>query len=187
MQGVIEYFDKAGKDNTARTLELARERALALGIRDVLVASSHGYTALEAARIFAGTDVRLTAVTISAAYEQEGWCMTGEERQAVEQAGVRVLTTQHSLSGGAAEAFLGGGSPLSVVAQTLYCFSQGVKVAVEIALMAAEAGVVAPGTEIISVAGTNEGADTALVLAPAHARRFTDLRVCEILCKPRVG
>lgn len=187
MTGNIVYFPEPGKANTDETLEIAKKRALELGIRQILVASSHGYTAKEAAGIFAGTGIEIIAVTISEGFAEEGWCMTREERIELDRAGVRVLTSQLSLSGGVGEAFAGESSLLSVISGTLYCFSQGMKVAFEIALMAAEAGFVPTDREIISIAGTGEGADTAIVLVPAYARKFKELRVSEILCKPRIG
>jgi hypothetical protein len=73
------------------------------------------------------------------------------------------------------------------VAETLRWFSQGTKVCVEISLMAVEAGLVEAGREIIAVAGTNDGADTALVLRPTAARAVKELRICEVLCKPRLA
>jgi uncharacterized protein len=187
MNSRIEYYAETGKNNTAATLEIARNRALELGIRQILVASSHGFTALEAVRIFAGTGREIVAVTISGGYRQEGWCMTPGEREQLENAGVKVLTSQLSLSGGVDEAFAGNGSPQTIIANTLYCFSQGMKVACEIAIMAAEAGMASADQELIAVAGTGEGADTALVLVPAYARKFKELSVREILCKPRIG
>jgi hypothetical protein len=187
MTNSITYFAEPGKMNTGETLALTRKRALELGIRQVLVASSHGYTAAEAARAFTGSGIEVIAVTISEGYHEEGWCMTPEERDALENAGIKVLTSQSSLGGGVGEAFEGENSLLSVIAGTLYCFSQGMKVAFEIAIMAAESGCVPPGKEIISVAGTGEGADTAIVMIPAYARKFKEIRVSEILCKPRIG
>lgn len=62
---------------------------------------------------------------------------------------------------------------------------QGVKVCVEIAGMAADAGLVPYGEEIIAVAGSGTGADTALVITPAHSNNFFDTSVKEIICKPR--
>ena len=59
------------------------------------------------------------------------------------------------------------------------------KVAVEVALMAADAGLLDMSQEVISVAGTGEGADTAIVLKPAYARRFHEMHIKEILAKPR--
>ena len=183
----ITYFDAEGKANTGKTLAIARERALESGIRQVVLASSHGYTAKEAARIFAGTGIEIIAVTISEGFKDLGWSMKPDERTELEQAGVRVLTSQLSLGGGVEEAFDGGSSPQSIIANTLYCFSQGMKVAVEITLMAAEAGYVTTEKEIIALAGSSEGADTAIVLVPEYAKKIKDLRVREILCKPRIG
>jgi len=39
--------------------------------------------------------------------------------------------------------------------------------------------------EALSIAGTGEGADTALIVKPAYARKFPDLRIKEIITKPR--
>lgn len=183
----ITYFDAEGKANTEKTLQITRERALELGIRQVVLASSHGYTAKEAVRVFAGTGIEIIAVTISEGFKDLGWSMKPDERAELEQAGVRVLTSQLSLGGGVEEAFGGDSSPQSIIANTFYCFSQGMKVAVEITLMAAEAGIVSAEQEIIAVAGSSEGADTAIVLAPEYAKKIKDLRIREILCKPRIG
>jgi uncharacterized protein len=183
----IIYFEEAGRENTGETIRTSKKRAIELGIRQVLVASTHGYTAKEAARIFEGTGIEVIAVTISEGYSDEGWCMTPEERNGLEKLGIKVLTSQLSLGGGVGEAFIKEGSILSVVAETLYCFSQGMKVAVEISITAAEAGYVSAGREVIAIAGTSEGADTAIVLVPSYARKFKDLRIREILCKPRIG
>ena len=98
-----------------------------------------------------------------------------------------LFRSQLSLGGGVEEAFNGSSSPQSIIANTLYCFSQGMKVAVEITLMAAEAGYVTADQEIIAVAGSSEGADTAIVLVPEYAKKIKDLRIREILCKPRIG
>ena len=68
MRMQITYFDEEGKQNTQETLVLAKQRAQELGIRTVVLASSHGYTALEAARVFSGTGIALIAVTISAGF-----------------------------------------------------------------------------------------------------------------------
>jgi hypothetical protein len=74
-----------------------------------------------------------------------------------------------------------------IIAQTFRTFGQGVKVCAEIALMAADAGLVRTGEPCIAVAGTGRGADTAVVLIPANAQDFFDLKILEILAKPRVG
>ena len=63
---------------------------------------------------------------------------------------------------------------------------KGYKVAIEITLMAADAGLISPDEEVIAIAGTGRGADTAIVVKPAHAHDAFSLRVKEIICKPRL-
>ena len=70
-----------------------------------------------------------------------------------------------------------------IMAFTLRVFGQGTKVAIELALMAADAGLVLTDEDIISVGGTGSGADTALVIRPANSFQFFDLKVRELICK----
>jgi hypothetical protein len=73
-----------------------------------------------------------------------------------------------------------------IIAFALRTFCQGIKVACEISVMAADAGLIPVNEEIVAVGGTSSGADTAVVLLSANAQEFFDLRVLEVLCKPRV-
>jgi hypothetical protein len=187
MDGRILYFDKRGRQNTQTTLQLARSRAEELGIEQIVLATTHGYTALQAAEIFRGSGIELVAVSISTAFDEEGWTMSEEERRQIERAGVRVSTTIHGLADGVAEGMYGENTPGTVVANTLRMFSQGMKVAVEVSIMVLEAGLIPTGREIISVGGTTDGCDTAIVVRPTHARKIKEFRICEILCKPRIG
>jgi len=184
MEGRILYFEKGGKANTDATLAIVRERVEALGIRQVVVASTHGYTAKRASVALEGLDVEIIAVTICAGFDDVGWTMTDEERASVEALGVTVLTCMHALGDDVSEAFTDA-APNRIVRETLYRFSQGMKVAVEVALMAADAGLLDMSQEIVAVAGTGEGADTALVLKPAYPRKFKQLDIREILAMPR--
>jgi hypothetical protein len=169
------YFDQPGPQNTARTLEVAQRRAGELGIRTVLVASTRGETGVQAAQLFQGYN--LVVVTHSTGFAgpntQE---LTEENRAAIEAAGAKILTCQHAFY-----------EIDEFVAQTLRIFGQGTKVVVEIALMAADAGLAPVGEPCIAIAGTGRGADTAVVLIPAHVQQFFDLRVLEVLAKPRLG
>jgi hypothetical protein len=184
MERRILYFEQPGPANTEATLHASRDRALELGIRNVVMASSHGGTARAALKLFAGSSVRLIAVTICAGYTAEGWTMEPETRRELEAAGVTVLTGIHALGDDVSGAFEPA-SANNIVARTLYCFSQGMKVCVEVALMAADAGLVPPDEEVIAIAGTSDGADTAIVLTPAYPRKFRQLKVHEILAMPR--
>lgn len=184
----VVYFGKSGASNTQRTLEIARERAKMLGIKDIVVASTHGGTALKAAKTFKEMNVNLVAVTISEGFSKEGWAMTPQERGKLEAEGVKVLTCSHALGDGVAASMVeeGGGISIEqVVARALYRFSQGMKVCVEVVLMAADAGLIGVDQEVISIAGTGEGCDTAIVVKPAYPRKFEELEIREVLAKPR--
>ena len=181
------YFDEPGEQNTARTLEVARQRAGDLSIRTVLVASTRGETGVLAARQFRGYDV--VVVTHSTGFsELNTQELTEENRAAIEAAGARILTCQHAFGGvnRAVRRKLNTYMTDEIIAYTLRTFGQGMKVVVEMALMAADAGLVRVGEPCIAIAGTGRGADTAVVLVPANAQQFFDLRVMEILAKPRL-
>jgi len=182
------YFGKGGAANTDRTLEVAKERAKQLGIKDIVVASTHGGTALKAAKLFRDMKANVVAVTISDAFSKEGWVMTNEERKKLEAEGIVVLTCSHALGDGVAASMAekhGGISMEQIVCQTLYRFSQGMKVSVEIVLMAADAGLIRTDREVIAIAGTGEGADTAIVVKPSYPRNFQEFQIREVLAKPR--
>lgn len=184
------YFGKGGAANTDKTLEVAKERAKQLGIKDIVVASSHGGTALKAAKLFKDMKANVVAVTISDAFSKEGWVMTHEERKKLEAEGINVLTCSHALGDGVAASIAekhGGISMEQIVCQTLYRFSQGMKVSVEVVLMAADAGLIGVDKEVISIAGTGEGADTAIVVKPSYPRNFHEFEIRELICKPRIS
>ncbi|HID86325.1 MAG TPA: hypothetical protein EYP55_02975 [Anaerolineae bacterium] len=182
------YFEKEGRTNTERTLQIARQRAEELSIRQILVASTTGETGRRAAELFQGYD--LVVVTPSTGFrkpnEQE---LTEENCEAILARGARILTCQHAFGGvgRAVRKKLGTYELEEIMAYTLRIFGEGMKVACEIALMAADAGLIRTDREAIAIAGTGRGADTAVVLQPANAQTFFDMRIKEILCKPRLG
>jgi hypothetical protein len=181
----MHMFERPGESNTSRTLELARERADALGISTFVVATTSGRTGLEAARLLTGR--RLVVVTHSTGFSKPGVqeadpALIGQVRGL----GASVLTATHAF-GGVGRSIrrrLRTYETEEIIAQSLRIFGQGTKVAVEIALMAADAGLLAVEEDVVSIGGTESGADTALVLRPAHAQDFFDVRVREIVCKP---
>jgi hypothetical protein len=59
------------------------------------------------------------------------------------------------------------------------------KVICEMAAMASDSGLIRTDEEVIIIAGTGKGADTAVVMQPAHSQDFFDMRIKEIICKPR--
>jgi hypothetical protein len=182
-------FEKPGPQNTDETLEIALERAQALGITQAVVASSHGDTARRAHEVLAPHDIAITVVTLAHGFEDVGWCMSAETKEELRSMGLHVVTGIHALGDGVGAAFSekhGGRAIPEIVRDTLYRFSQGMKVAVEDVLMAADAGYLNVDEEVISIAGTGSGADTAIVCKPAYPRTFFDLEIREVLAKPRI-
>ena len=180
------YFTKPGEENTTAALEAVARRARELAIGTVLVASCTGNTAL-AARTIIGDEARIVAVThVTGFIRPNHQELSEKKRRELEGKGIAILTCQHAFGGvgRAVRNKLKSSQIDEIMAYTLRTFGQGTKVAIEIALMAADAGFVRTDEDIISVGGTGEGADTALVIKPANSFSFFDLKVREIICKP---
>ena len=186
MEVQVVYFAESGSACTAKTLEIARKRAEQLGIRTIVVASTSGETGVKAVKTF--TNYRVVVVTHATGFPtpdvQE---LTEPNRVKILEKGGMILTATHAF-GGVGRAVRRRFNTYQVdeiIAQTLRVFGQGAKVACEIVLMAADAGLIRTGEEVISIGGTGSGADTALVIRPAHTHDFFELKVREVLCKPR--
>ncbi len=179
------YFDNPGTENTDAVLRIAQQRAEELGIKTILVASTKGDTAVKAVDIFQGLKV-IVVTHVTGMREPNTQEFTEESRKIVESKGGIVLTAAHAFSGLSAamrnkyNTYVLG----MIIADTLRIFGQGMKVACEITLMAADCGLANTDEDVISIAGTARGADTAIVLKPANTHNFFDLKVREILCKP---
>lgn len=183
METKTVYFEEPGPENTEATLRLARERAAALGIRDVVVASYTGHTGAQAAEVFEGCNLIVVAGVVG----PDRAPMPEDERVVIEAAGGKILFTGHAFGmlGRAVNKRFNAIQADELIAHVLRLFSQGVKVGCEIACMAADAGLVRPGEEIVTIAGSAKGADTAMIVRASNTHAFFDTRVLEILCKPR--
>ncbi len=183
------YFEKPGPQNTDAVIAAVKARAGELDIKHIVVASTRGATALKFADALEGTDTSLVCVGEHSGFTGgDEQLMPEEARTALEKRGVEVLICSHALSGvgRSISTKLGGVTGTEVIAHTLRRFgTEGVKVAVEVAVMAADAGLVPTDREIISVGGTRGGCDTAVVLRAAHMNNFFDLEIREIIAKPR--
>jgi hypothetical protein len=179
------YFAAPGPANTDRALTLARERMEALALTTALVATTSGATGVRATELL--PDATIVAVTHSTGFSEPfEQALTAENRAALEDAGAHILTTTHAFGGvgRAVRKKLGTYQVEEIIAYTLRTFGQGMKVVAEIALMAADAGLVPRGAPVMAIAGSGQGADTAVVLYPTHAQTFFDLTPVEIVCMP---
>ncbi len=181
----IVYFKEKGDVNTETVLELVKERAEKLSIKSIVVASTRGETGVKTTETFKGYNV--IVATHSTGFQghdiQE---LTTENREEILKAGGKILTTTHAF-GGVGRAIrrrFNTYQSNEIIANTLRLFGEGTKVAVEIALMAADAGLVSVKEDLISIGGSNTGADTALILRPANVQDFFNVKVREIICKP---
>ena len=180
------YFENQGKVNTEETLRLAKKRADELGIKNIIVASYTGYTGLLASEIFKGYNLVISAGMMGFT-EPNVHRMKNENRKLIEENGGKIFFHLHAF-GGLGRAVRQKFNTIQVdeiIAHTLRLFSQGVKVGCEISCMAADSGYIRTDEECVAVGGSGGGADTAIVLTPSNTHRFFDLRIKEIICKPR--
>ena len=180
------YFTESGSANTEKTLNIVKKRAEELGIKTIVVASTSGKTGVKAVKAFA--NYKVVVVTHTTGFQTpDSQELTPQNRAKILEKGGLILTATHAF-GGVGRAVRRRFNTYQVdeiIAQTLRAFGQGTKVACEIVLMAADAGLIRTDEEVISIGGTASGADTALVVKPAHTHDFFELKVKEVLCKPR--
>jgi hypothetical protein len=177
------YFDKPGPANTEECIAAAVARAEELGVRCLVVASSSGDSA-EALRVAVGTrQMKVVCVTYHAGFHGGDDTMPVERREELRAQGIEVVICSHALSGveRSIKNSFGTIGPLEIMAHTLRCFGQGMKVAVEIAVMAADSATVPTDEDIICLGGSGKGCDAAVVLRAAHQNNFFDLKVKQIV------
>jgi len=114
--------------------------------------------------------------------------LTPENRAILEKRGVKIVTAGHAFGGigRSMHKKFGAIQIDEIVAHVLCLFGQGMKVACEIACMAADAGFIRTDEDAISIGGTSRGADTAILLKPSNTHTFFDMKIKDIICKPRL-
>ncbi|MFX1498825.1 MAG: pyruvate kinase alpha/beta domain-containing protein [Promethearchaeota archaeon] len=184
------YFERGGAQNTDRALEIAKKYADQLNIRDIIVASTTGMTANKAIEIFNPQKYNLVIIThsyyfVGTSKRQE---FPEDQIRNLKEKGARIFTGTHALAGPerSLRISLKQWGPIEIMAKYLReQFSQGTKVCIEMAAMASDAGLIGDiEKDIICLAGTGRGADTACLIKPATTSLFDKLRVKAILCKP---
>ena len=180
------YFKDPGKVNSRDALIIAKRRADELGIKDLVVASYTGETGALAAETFKGYNLIVVAGMVGF-IEPNQDRMKPEYKKAIEENGGKILRACHSF-GGLGRAVNKKFNTIQVdevIAYVLRLFGAGVKVACECACMAADAGLIKTDREVVALGGNGGGADTVVVLLPSNTHRFFDMRIREIVCKPR--
>ena len=187
MEKTIHYFKNPGVENTDKLIELVKIRRQELGINNIVVASASGSSGVKLAKSV-DSNVNIINVTHHAGFKGDDLIeVESKYKKELDEMGVKVYAGSHSLSGvgrGISNKF-GGITPVEIIAATLRLFSQGVKVGVEISIMAADAGLIPTDIEVIAIGGTGKGLDSAIVLKPVHMGNFFDLKINEIIAMPR--
>ena len=181
------YFEKSGPENTEETLKLAKKRAKELGIKNIIVATTSGETGAKASKLFKGFNLIIVS-HVTGFKKPDYQELQPENRDIIEKNKAKILTTAHAFGalGRAINKKFATIQVDGIVANVLRAFGQGVKVACEICCMATDAGLIETCEDAIAVGGTMSGADTAVVLRPANTHTFFDLKIREIVCKPRL-
>ena len=162
MQRTIEYFESRGPENTDRTLELAYQYAQQEGIKTLVMACTRGYTCGRALELCPG--LNLIAVGIGRDRFPEA------EIARFQETGSVIFSREIE-------------SDYPADMQTAFRrFGQGAKVAVQVVVLAVQAGLVDEGETVIGIGGSSQGSDTALVIRASWG--YPDVHVAEILCKP---
>jgi uncharacterized protein len=181
MEERITYFEDSGADNTDITLSLAIDRAKARGIKRIVLASTRGDTARILAGKLTGSGIKMVVVPHQYGFGPEG-------RQRFPKELISELERQgHSVYFGTmlfhTDGFFGNNTP-TIMANLLRTFCQGMKVCVEILFMAANGGIVTSGENVVAVAGTGKGADTAVVAIASTTTALGNFHITEVICKP---
>jgi hypothetical protein len=187
MRRLVEYFEKTGPQNTQTCMDIVYKLVHDEGYKDVVVASTSGKTGTMAARKLQDEGVNLVVVAHSVGFLGPNEDQFSEDAyQEIIRLGARVYKgtiLTHSIETSLAKEF-SGSYPTLLVANTLRRLGQGIKVCCEIAMEAADAGLIAEGKEVVAVAGTAKGADTVTIIKSAASKRFLDLYVAQIVAKP---
>lgn len=188
MRENIEYFENEGKENTDEVIALVRQKLEKSDIKFVVVASASGESALKLYDAIKDLDVKIINVTHHSGFRNPNELdITDEMIEKLEDKGITTFIGSHALSGvgrGITNK-LGGINPSDIIAETLRMFSHGIKVAAEISIMTADAGLIPVDEEIIAIGGRAKGLDSAVVLTPVNMTRVFDLKFHEIIAMPR--
>lgn len=168
----VYYFSEPGAQNTELVVEVVTKRVAAGDIKDVVVASTSGETAV---RFVTALEGKANIICVSEAPYRREWgeewpCLSEENRLKLEQLGAAILDrVPYVFHSSVLEASRWQSPfPESLVKETLYCFGQGMKVAVEVALLAVSCGYLAPYSDVVAIGGCGRGADTAIVLRATY-------------------
>ena len=196
----VEFFSRPGKGNTDATLEAVQAYLKESGTpAPVIVASISGRTALKARETISDASIPILCVTGAPCWQNlpdiSFPLICEETRKELHSADVSIVDSVPSSLSDTIEfsyARYGYRSPTWMFVETLLAVGgYGLKTAVECIFMATDGGHIPPFIEVVAVAGSDKGADTAIVARSSFSstvfssdpnKRFV---IHEILAMPR--
>jgi hypothetical protein len=200
IERMTRYFEHPGPGNTGRTIEAVRAYLEAGNqVEAVVVASITGDTAVKVAEAMTGLRAPVICVTGPPSWqvmpEYHFPLLARAKQRELEGAGVTIVDCVPSSLSDTIEfsyARYGFRSPTWLVVETLLAVGgYGLKTAIECAVMATDGGFLKPFREVVAMAGTDRGADTAVVVRSTFSSTIFSsdpdrrLIVHEILAMPR--
>jgi hypothetical protein len=193
----IFYFHVCGQTNTEKTLKLAIQRANELGINKLVVASETGLSAFKATEMLQNSGISLIVVTSAANTKIENTAIGNlkigipdpKTWVKLEKSGARIVRATDPLYNiGVAFEHKGILTLAMIIRLCLKMISSGTAVCITATLMATDNGLLKEGEEVVAVAGSWIGLDTALVVQATNSVNLLKpgaMQIKEIICKPR--
>lgn len=184
------YFDTHGEMNTDKTLDLAKSRAEELEIEKIVIASETGLSAIKAMDVF--IDKIVVVVSSAAGTEVPGTPIGGlriglpdeEILNKLRERGAHIVRGTDPFWNISAHTNHVDTGKLGMKFYDVIC--SGIHVCMSTVLEATDAGYLTRGEEVIALAGSWVGLDTAIVAKASNSVDFFDVfEVNEIICKPR--
>ncbi|MCK4910060.1 MAG: hypothetical protein KAR83_00390 [Thermodesulfovibrionales bacterium] len=186
VEKTVLYFDEPGESNTKACIDRVRYEVEENGYRFVVVASSTGETGVEFAKALKDLETEVYIVKYVDSANKTADISDDMKKELADNNATFFSSPAISLNlDGAFGLKLAPMGPSKVVYWTLKRFGEGLKVCCEIIMMATDKGLLTEGVEAIAVAGTKSGADTVAVIRGSASMRFRELKVMEIIAKPR--
>lgn len=163
----VVYFEKPGFSNTDSVIEVVKERLRLGDVKVVVVPVTTGRTAERFSREL-GKKAEVITITedeVTSACKRIAYSDKGNLKKLVQNRLEGALKTDSRRRREVFDMTLLPfcGDMWDVIKEILYAFGQGMKVAVEVSVVAVEILKVKPFSKIVAVGGTGEGADTAIV------------------------
>ncbi len=183
----ITYFTEPGEKNTDKTIDLAIKYAKENNIKTIVIGSATGASALKLKE--KAPELEVIDVTYSEAVSYEETLEAfRKNKEKLEEKDIKIVKCTHAFSGIDKCLFKKFGGPTSsvLISETLKLISEGTKVAVESALMAADVGAIKAKEQVLALGGTSHGVDTCLLVEPSTTSKFFEFGIVEIICIPKV-